>query len=625
MKLNKKHNKLNNALKIAMLSSSFGLVSLANAVSFNKGDFSASWDTTVSYGIGVRAEERDNGLVGKANLNPSVGGLSLNDQITSPGRWSINSDNGNLNYDQWDKISNALKITSEFGFSYNSFGGFFRATSFYDFTNDSKEGLSDTAKEFVGHRTRLLDAYLYKDFEVGSHAGTVRLGRQVVSWGESTFIQQGINIINPVDVSKLRVAGAELKEVFLPIDMVFGSIDITNNLSVEALYMLEFEQIDPDPEGTYFSTNDFATPGAEYVMLGFGLVPEFADLAQFQQGAEFHPDPNVRAGLAELVANIENFTIPRTIAGGARDNGQYGVSFKYFAPKLNDTEFGFYYLNYHSRLPLISGIALNTSSPSSGRYFTEYPEDIDLYGLSFNTTLNSIGVSLQGELSYRPNVPLQIDDVEVLFAALSPLKPLIPEEYNHFTSQLGEYGPGDVIRGWERHEVSQLQLTATKLFGPNNPFNADQIVLLGEVGFTNVWDLPDPSVLRYNGPGTDTGGGVSTLDGGSGRNPVTEPADNFATAFSWGYRLITRFDFNNAFGTPVNLFPRLAFNHDVQGVTPGPGGNFVEDRKSVTLGLNAVYLEKYSADLSYTSYLGDDIHNLIHDRDFISLNFKYSF
>lgn len=622
---NMKRDKLKQALNVALLTSSLGLVSLANAITFNKGDFSSSWDTTISYGVAYRAEERDNDLVGKSNLNPFIGAQPLDQQIAAPGRFSINSDDGNLNYDQWDKISNALKVTTEFGFNYRSFGGFFRASSFYDFTNDSKEGLSDVAKTFVGHRTRMLDAYLYKDFQFGEHNGTVRLGRQVISWGESTFIQQGINIINPVDVSKLRVAGAELKEVFLPIDMVYGSFNITQDLSVEALYMLEFEQIDPDPAGTYFSTNDFATPGAEYVMLGFGLVPEFSQVGTFDQGAAFHPDPEVRAQLATLAASIRNFTIQRSTAAGARDGGQYGVSFKYFSSEMNDTEFGLYYLNYHSRLPMISGIALTNPSPSSGSYFVEYPEDIALFGLSFNTTLDGSGLSLAGELSYRPNVPLQIDDVEVLFAALSPLNPLIEAPFDRFNSQLGDFSPGEVIRGWERHQMSQFQMTATQLFGPNNLFNADQIVVLGEIGFTNVWDLPDPGVLRYNGPGTDTGGGASALTGGSGRNPVTESRDRFATAFSWGYRLVTRLDFNNAFGTPINLFPRLAFNHDVQGTTPGPGGNFVEDRKSVTIGLGATYLEKWGADISYTSYFGAGIYNLIRDRDFVSLNIKYSF
>jgi hypothetical protein len=603
-RINVKTNILNKALKTALITSSLGLVSLAQAISWNNGDFSASWDTTISYGAAWRMEERDDDLVGKANLNPFVGvdlatGLpsTLQDRIDAPGRWSVNSDDGNLNYDKHDLISNALKYTTEFGFSYNSFGGFFRATGFTDFTNNDKDELSDVAKEFVGERAfRLLDAYVYKDFEINEHSASIRVGRQVVSWGESTFIQQGINVINPVDVSKIRVAGAELKEAYLPIDMVFGSLSLTENLSMEALYMLEFEQIDPDPRGTYFSGNDFATPGSEFVMLGFGIAPEGAPGA----------------------------TVRRVVNPGADDYGQYGMAFKYYSAAMNETEFGLYYLKYHSRLPVLSGRAITTTNPESGQYFIEYPEDISMYGLSFNTTINSWGMSLQGELSYRPNVPLQMDDVELLFAALSPLNDLLPAPYNHFVSQFGNFEPGEYIQGWEEHEVSQLQLTATKLFGPNNPFKADQIVLLGEVGFTNVWDLPDTSVMRYNGPGTDTGGGPSTYTG-AGRNPVTEPNEFFATSFSWGYRLITRFDYNNAFGLPVNLSPRLAFNHDVNGTTPGPGGNFIEGNKSVTLGLGAVYLEKWGADLSYTSFFGAGIHNLIGDRDYLSLNIKYSF
>ncbi|VAW37228.1 hypothetical protein MNBD_GAMMA01-306, partial [hydrothermal vent metagenome] len=108
---NIKQNNLTKAIKLAVLTSSVGLVSLASAISFGSGDFSASWDTTISYGISLRAEERDESLIGFSNL---VGATPGGDR----GRWSINSDNGNLNYDQWDKISNALKITSEFGFSY---------------------------------------------------------------------------------------------------------------------------------------------------------------------------------------------------------------------------------------------------------------------------------------------------------------------------------------------------------------------------------------------------------------------------------------------------------------------------------------------------------------------------
>jgi hypothetical protein len=625
-----KHNRL----KAAIMAATLGLSGSGMAAElFNNGDYSLNIDTTVSYGAAWRVQERDDRLVGKANLNPFVGvdlstgqASSLAQRIAAPGRWSINSDDGNLNYDQGDLISNPLKFTSDIAFNGPTWGAFMRVTGFYDFENADNRNLSKVAKEFVGEDFRLLDAYVYKDFDIGNQIASVRLGRQVVSWGESTFIQQGINVINPVDVSKIRVAGAELKEAFLPIDMISFSTSITDNLSMEAVYMFEFEQVDPDPAGTYFSNNDFATPGGEYVALGFGIVPELSD---FNAIGQLPLPPSL---IAATQANILNFSIARQTTPDTDDDGQYGIAFRYYAEQLNSTEFGLYYLNYHSRLPLISGYALGqpgvglgVTSPSSGAYFTEYPEDINLYGLSFNTTINPWGMSLQGELSYRDNVPLQIDDVEVLFAALSPLNPLIEAPFNRFVSQLGNYGPGEYIRGWERHEVSQLQFTATKLFGPNEFFGTDQIVLLGEVGFTNVWDLPDQSVLRYNGPGTDTGGGPSLQTGGTSRNPVTEGADFFATSFSWGYRIVTRFDYNSVFGSSWNLSPRLAFNHDVNGTTPGPGGNFIEGRKSFTVGVNGTYLEKWSADISYTNFSGAGIHNQLFDRDFASINIKYSF
>jgi hypothetical protein len=609
-------------LKTAMILAALTVSSGGVAKTWYKGDLTFSIDTTISYGASVRVEERDERLVGKSNLNPFVGLGDLDDRIAAPGRWSINSDNGNLNYDDGDLFSNAIKLTSDIAFSYDTWGGFFRVNYFYDFENADREDLTPTAREFVGEKFRLLDAYVYKDFDIGNQFASVRLGRQVVSWGESTFIQQGINVINPIDVSKIRVAGAELKEAFLPIDMVSFSTSLTDNLSMEAVYLLEFEQTDPDPAGTYFGTNDFATPGGEYVALGFGIIPEYSLIPYLQS----------LPGTEALVQQTRDFSIQRKRVAGASDDGQYGISFKYYSEPLNNTEFGFYYLNYHSRLPLISGVSLgdpdrgtSPSTPNSGAYFTEYPEDINLYGISFNTVIPNIGWALQGEMSYRDNVPLQIDDVEVLFAALSPLNPLIEAPYNRFTSQLGDYGPQEIIQGWERHKVSQLQFTTTKLFGPNDFFKSDSIAFIAEVGFTHVWDLPSQDVLRYNGPGTDTGGGASTETGGSGRNPVTESAAGFATDFSWGYRMAARFDYLGAFGTPWNISPRIAFNHDVNGTTPGPGGNFVEGRKSLTLGVKGIYLEKWSADLSYTRFSGAGIYNLISDRDFASFNIKYSF
>lgn len=270
-----------------------------------------------------------------------------------------------------------------------------------------------------------------------------------------------------------------------------------------------------------------------------------------------------------------------------------------------------------------------------------------MFGMSWNTTLPG-GVAWQGEISHRPNMPLQVDDVELLFAALSPLNPFVAGTALDFCSQLNPAGCaplpggfGSEVRGYRRHEVSQLQMTFTKAF--SEVLGADQLALVGEIGATEVWDLPPASELRYEGEGTDTGGGfdvndctyitvpgvgqvpvVATCPAGALRNPQSLTG-GFPTQFSWGYRLAARADYNAVFGSSINLSPRLAFNHDVSGITPGPGGNFLEGRKSGTIGLEANYQNKLVFDLSYTAFFGGEPYNQIADRDFASFTVKYSF
>jgi hypothetical protein len=599
-----------------------GAASNAQAFEFSSGDWNGTIDTLVSYGISVRVEDRDNDLIGLANINPLIGQQPLAAQLVAPGRFSVNSDDGNLNYDKGDPFSNAVKATTEFSLNYReNSGAFLRASYFYDFENADRGNLTSAAKEKVGTDLKLLDAFVFHNFQLGGKDGNVRLGRQVHSWGESTFIQGGINTINPIDVSKLRVAGSELKEAFLGVDSLSSSFNFTENLSGELVYLFEFEQTEPDPQGTYFGTNDFGTLGSEFVMLNFGRTDEPASFLACQRGLVTSATPLAFASCSAAV--------PRAPDRKTSDSGQYGAALRYFSPTLNDTEFGLFFMNYHSRLPLASGIAVTPASPSfygpavTGRYFIEYPEDIRMYGFSFNTTLNAWGVALQGELSYRDNQPYQIDDVELLFAALSPLNALTPSTGLHFRSQLGTYAPGQEIRGWERHKVSQFQTTATKVFGPGNWLAAEQIAAVIEVGGTEVWDLPNADQLRYQCDGSDTGGGFDSLTG-SLRNPIRQTT-GFCTPFSWGYRVAVRADYNNVWGTPFNMSPRIAFNHDVNGISPGPGGNFIEGRKSATFGVEANYLNRWAADLSYSIFTGAGDLNLISDRDFVSFTVKYSF
>ena len=137
-------------LKMALMVATLGVsASAMSAEVFNNGDYSFNIDTTVSYGASWRLANRDDRLIGKANINPFVGvdlstgaASTLGQRIAAPGRWSINSDDGNLNYDQGDLISNALKFTSDLSFTGPTWGAFMRVTGFYDFENAENDKLS---------------------------------------------------------------------------------------------------------------------------------------------------------------------------------------------------------------------------------------------------------------------------------------------------------------------------------------------------------------------------------------------------------------------------------------------------------------------------------------------------
>lgn len=644
MKNNK--TKISPALARRPLAVAVGAVLLAAASAqvraFEFGEGEDGWhgtlNTTLSYGIDVRVQDQDPNLIAKAHYDPFVGLLPNQQQRAAKGAFSANHDDGDLNYDNGDIFSNAVKITAELAINYGqNFGGFFRASYFYDFENANNDKLTQLAQDQVGEKLRLLDAFVFAKFTVNNQQGQVRLGKQVLNWGESTFIQGGINAINPVDVSQLHVAGAEIKDALLPVNSIWGSYNLTQNFSMEAYYLTEFAQTVPDPDGTYFGANDIATLGATYASLPFGLVPQPVINPENYYKTCFGGAPSDNPAysgasiinahtnpLSELLAESCNQTVRRAPDRYPSENGQWGVAAHYISDALNGTEFSLYYENYHSRLPLISAeTTVTTASPTSAAYFVEYPKDIHLYGLAWNSQFEGPGIAFQGEISYRPNQPFQIDDVELLYAGLSPLNQFIPAPANRFYSQLGVFGPGVPIQGYQRLHAWQLDMTATKVFGPGNWFNADQIALVGEVGANDVTNLPAQDVLRFNGDGTDTGGGADALNGIL-TNPQTQ-VKGFPNQFSWGYRIATRADYNNAFGTAWTVSPRLAFYDDVNGISPGPGGPFIKGRKQLTVGAEANYLNKWSLDLSYTDYFGASDLNLINDRDFVAFVVKYSF
>ena len=314
----------------AAVAASIGLVPRAQAVDFNWGEVRGSWDTTFSYGQAWRLHDPDCNLIGTAN-----GGC---------GR-SPNIDDGDLNYDP-GVVSKAFKAVSELSLQWNNVGAFVRGSALHDIynkgDNTERTPLSKSADDLVSQYFRLLDAFGYVRFRMGNMPAELRLGRQVLSWGESTFIQGGLNAINHFDVAALRVPGSELKEAFLPQEMAVFNLQFNEIVSTQLVYLLDWNETLPEPAGSYFSTNDFAVPGGERVVLGFGA---FSD-----QGVDFTPLGG------PFISDFQQ--VRRRDTRKPKDGGQFGVNFKFFLPDFNNgTELGVYFLNYHSRLPVISGIS----------------------------------------------------------------------------------------------------------------------------------------------------------------------------------------------------------------------------------------------------------------------------
>ena len=137
---------INRCARPTLLAGAIGLAlaaGSAQAIDLSTDEVSILWDTTISYSMGMRLDDPDTDLVGKSALNPAVSLLPIEEQILAPGRFSVNSDDGNLNFDQYDLIFNQARITSELQIAYKNYGAFIRGNYFYDFTLNNKDRISD--------------------------------------------------------------------------------------------------------------------------------------------------------------------------------------------------------------------------------------------------------------------------------------------------------------------------------------------------------------------------------------------------------------------------------------------------------------------------------------------------
>ncbi|XOZ34908.1 DUF1302 domain-containing protein [Halomonadaceae bacterium KBTZ08] len=572
----------------------------ASAFTFNVGDVEGAFDTTLTAAAGWRTESPDKDFIGQGNL-PGVPAGSRTGSST------INYDDGNQNFDAGDTYSEIVRGTSELYLNQNFYGdylsrlgGFVRGRYWYDFRikddefkRDGRETISEDGRDNASGG-ELLDAYVWADWYLGDIPVSVRYGNQVFNWGESTFIQGGINATNPIDVGAIRSPGAELKEALLPVEALFTSIGLTQSLTFKAYAQFDWEPTEIDDCGTFFSTNDFTADGCGPVY-ALGEVNE--------------------ATAEDLGATLDR-------EGDHRPDGedQFGVALQWYSPELGNTEFGLYHVRYHSRLPYVNGRVSGPNNPLPN-YDIGYPEDIKLYGVSMNTNIPG-GWSLGGEYSFRENMPLQWNAFELITGGnQAPYSKLFQKRTeNTPVSEL----EGERVKGYDRYKVSQAQATFIKFF--DRVFGASRLNFVGEIGMTYVHDLPPKSEARYGrsgiwGIGEFEGFGTSCEE--QNINPSNCTNEGFVTDFAWGYRMSATLTYNNAIAG-ATLKPSLSWSHDVEGYAPEPGGAFGEGNKAVGLGVTANYQSNYEASIEYTSYFGGD-YNAISDRDHVTASVSYAF
>ncbi|SFQ69662.1 Protein of unknown function [Halopseudomonas formosensis] len=598
--------KTKHAWALAALPLAVGLASFsgtAHAVNFNIGAIEGQLDSQMSIGASMSMANPDKRFI---HVDTAIDGVNQGGQATAR-----TSDDGRLNYEKGDFFSKIFKGSHDLELRYGNSGAFLRGNYWYDF--ETKDGsqrfydIDDSGRHPLqkGAGVQLLDAFVYHNYFIGQNPGNVRLGRQVVSWGEGVFIQNGINSINPIDASAFRRPGAELKEGLLPVEMLYLSQGLTENLTVEAFYQLKWRGTIADNCGTFFSTSDVVGRNCNDRLVFAGVDLPHGEQPPGTYIARVHKDKD------------------------ASDSGQFGVAFRWFVPALNNTEFGFYALNYHSRGPVYSNEAglgavggpltpgYDGVTAGGAGYFFEHPEDIRLYGVSFGTDIG--GTSVAGELSYRPNMPLQINTGDMSRAALL-LAAGQPDNTHRFGP--GEIAAGDYIPGYERKEFWQGSVSAVHFI--DRILGASRLSLIGEVGFNYI-----SGIGSGNGEtkfGRDSLFGQSPFADGTCSSQGTTPKadswcenDGYFTDFSWGYRLRAALDYSNVIAG-INLSPNIAWSHDVEGYSP----NFVENAKSISIGLNADYANKYNASISYTNFF-DGKYNTLVDRDFAAVSFGVSF
>ena len=369
-----KHKTKQGRLLLAQGAFTLMLVSVAPgvmALSFDlpNPDYRLRWDNTVRYNLGMRTDSQDSRIMNTPNFDESDG-----------------------KFDKGDIVTNRLDVLSELDFSYlNEWGGRLSGAGWFDQAyndHDVKSNVpgyatsyhnnrySDEVKRYMnGPSGEILDAFVWRNFNIGETPVNVKVGRHTNYWGESLLF--GGHAVSysqaPSDGVKASTSpGIETKEVFLPVGQISAKAQVTDHLSVAGQYFYEWEPTRIPYGGTYFGAADPLFEGPDQ-------LPLAANGATFQrQDSRF-----------------------------GRDGKNWGVMAKLNVEEVEST-FGAYYRQFDDYQPWLAP----QIKAAAGSYRVVYPRGVKLAGLSFARVFNTVAVG--SELSYRMNGALNATGVSAL-------------------------------------------------------------------------------------------------------------------------------------------------------------------------------------------------------------------
>lgn len=517
---------------------------------------------------------------------------------------STTSDNGRLNFSKGDSFSRLYKGEHTLHLKYNDYGLVLSGQYWYDFvTKDQTQPFSNITDQgrYVSSRSSGAEwqqAFVYHHYQLADKQGTIRLGRQFLNWGEERFIGGGINVINPLDKREGWQADLDTRAKRLPVSLLSVSQQLTDNLSSEFFYQLDWRSDANGNCGSFFTDNDYTTHGCNNYLRTLRGTSRLSNTEL--------------ANLTGVNINNEGVLVAREKDHRAKTSGQFGLAVHYYVDPLQ-TDLSFYFINYHSRTGFVNGRTANQAIINRANaladlapewlaghssYFIDYPENIRLYGLSFSKDI-AADLIWRGEFSYRPNMPVQINTVQLFDRSLGTDNPIAGHQK---------------IKGYDRKKVSQLQTSLSKT--ANQVMGAQEFNLTGSLGMVYVAGL-----------GNDTRYGRDAVFGDTSNCTLASrycEKQGFTTRFAWGYRIRAEWQYQDIWTPRLTFKPNITWLHDIQGYSPSNEAVFIKDRKAISLGVTAEYLKTYYTGINYTNFWGGR-YNRWSDRDFMSVEMGLKF